>query len=97
MKKFLWVLLVCLVMPASFPALAEAETALSGGAFFDWETLGTFAGAVAVTVFIVQLLKLPLDKVWKVPTRAVCYMIALAGTGGGAGQVHGGRGTGDVH
>ena len=79
MKKFLMLLLMlCIALVFPLLATAEAVTApLAGTAFFDWATLGTFAGAVAATVFIVQLLKLPLDKVWKIPTRAVCYLIAL--------------------
>ena len=51
-------------------------------AFLDWTLLATFTGAVALTVFIVQLLKLPMDKVWKIPTRFlvffVCFAIMLA-------------------
>ena len=50
-------------------------------AFLDWSLLATFSGAVGLTVLIVQLLKLPLDKVWKIPTRylvfSVCFAIML--------------------
>lgn len=68
-------LVTCLVLPA----LTLAEGALlNDGAFFDWASIGTFSGAVAATVFVVQLLKLPLDKVWKIPTRLVAYLVALA-------------------
>ena len=68
-------LVTCLVLPTF--ALAEGAL-LNDGGFFDWASIGTFSGAVAATVFVVQLLKLPLDKVWKIPTRLVAYLVALA-------------------
>ena len=43
-----------------------------------WEYLVTVAGASLMTLLIVQFIKAPLDKVWKVPTAFVAYMIALA-------------------
>lgn len=43
---------------------------------FTWELLATMAGATAATTLIVQFLKLPFDKVWKIPTRIVVYVIA---------------------
>jgi hypothetical protein len=52
-----------------------AET--SPFSFFSWEGLGTFSGAVALVVFLVQLLKLPLDKVWKIPTQYVVYILSV--------------------
>lgn len=51
-------------------AQAEAEP-------FTWKYLATIAGATAATLLIVQFLKLPVDKVWKFPTRILAYMIAL--------------------
>lgn len=44
---------------------------------FTWEQLATIAGATAAVVLIVQFLKLPLDHIWKIPTRIVVYLIAL--------------------
>jgi len=44
--------------------------------FLTWEFLGTFAGATEVTTLIVQFLKLQVDKVWKIPTRYIVYIIA---------------------
>ena len=44
---------------------------------FSWEQLATIAGATTATLLIVQLLKLPLDKVWHIPTRIIVYVIAL--------------------
>lgn len=44
---------------------------------FTWTYLASIAGATAATLLIVQFLKVPLDKVWKIPTRVVVYIIAL--------------------
>ena len=44
---------------------------------FDWDQLATIAGATVAVLLIVQLLKLPIDKIWKIPTRIVAYVIAL--------------------
>lgn len=69
MKKIL--ALVLMLLPAV--ALAESETLDP----FTWEYLVTVAGAAAFTLLVVQFLKLPLDKVWKIPTRVLAYLIAL--------------------
>ncbi|BCJ94486.1 hypothetical protein acsn021_20550 [Anaerocolumna cellulosilytica] len=45
--------------------------------FMTWDFLGSMAGAIAATTLIVQFLKFPLDKVWKIHTRYVVYLIAL--------------------
>ncbi len=45
--------------------------------FLTWEYLGTFAGVVAAVTMIVQFLKLPMDRVWKIPTRFLVFIIAL--------------------
>ena len=75
MKKLLCclVLLFALLLTCSV-ALAEGELPTEP---FSWEQLATSAGATMATVLIVQLLKLPLDRVWKIPTRIVVYFIAL--------------------
>ena len=75
MKKLLCclVLLFALLLTCSV-ALAEGELPTEP---FSWEQLATIAGATMATVLIVQLLKLPLDKIWKIPTRIVVYFIAL--------------------
>lgn len=75
MKKLLCclVLLFALLLTCSV-ALAEGELPTEP---FTWEQLATIAGATMATVLIVQLLKLPLDKVWKIPTRIMVYFIAL--------------------
>ena len=45
--------------------------------FFNWSNLATFSGAVAAVVFIVQFLKLPIDKIKRIPTRIVVYFVSL--------------------
>ena len=47
-------------------------------AFLDWKILATFSGAVGLTVILVQWLKLPLDKVWHIPTRYLVYVVCLS-------------------
>jgi len=75
MKKLLCclVLLMALMLISSV-AMAEGELPTEP---FTWEYLATIAGATVATLLIVQLLKLPLDKVWKIPTRIVVYVISL--------------------
>ena len=83
MKK----LLLCVVLIMILPVAAIAEEAIIEVAAsvveselptnpFSWEQLATIAGAALATMLIVQLLKLPLDKVWKIPTRIIVFLIA---------------------
>ena len=75
MKKLVCCLMLLLTMLLiSTVALAEGELPTEP---FTWEYLATIAGATVATLLIVQLLKLPLDKVWKIPTRIWAYVIAL--------------------
>lgn len=75
MKKLLCCLvLIMALMLISTVAMAEGELPTEP---FTWEYLATIAGATVATLLIVQLLKLPLDQVWKLPTRIVVYFIAL--------------------
>lgn len=76
MKKFfIWIALALLICFAATPAMAEAiETTAEP---FTWAYLSTIAGAAAFTLLVVQFIKAPLDKVWKLPTRFVAYVIAL--------------------
>lgn len=75
MKKLLLclVLFMALMLTCSV-AMAEGELPTEP---FSWEQLATIAGATLATLLVVQLLKLPIDKVWKVPTRIIAYLIAL--------------------
>lgn len=76
MKKLFFVLLTALfAVILCSAALAEGELPTEP---FTWQYIATIAGATAATLLIVQLLKLPLDKVWKIPTRIWVYIIALA-------------------
>ena len=81
--KKIWFFLILFLLPVC--AVAE-EIAIEVAASvveselptnpFSWEQLATIAGASVATMLIVQLLKLPLDKVWKIPTRIVVFVIA---------------------
>ena len=73
MKK-LFVFTLILIMFLPVVALAEGELPTEP---FTWAQLATIAGATAAVLLIVQLLKLPLDRVWKIPTRIVVYIISL--------------------
>ena len=76
MRKFFFAVLFSLfVVMFCSVALAEGELPTEP---FTWEYIATIAGATAATLLIVQLLKLPLDRVWKIPTRIWVYIIALA-------------------
>ena len=90
MKKLLsLVLLLLAVTLLAFPVSALAEdtadattdiTASEAGTPaepFTWQYLASIAGAAAFTLLVVQFLKAPLDKVWKIPTRVFAYIIAL--------------------
>lgn len=75
MKKLFVFLMIALVIALiSTVALAEGELPTEP---LTWQYIATIAGATAATLLIVQLLKLPLDKVWKIPTRIWVYIIAL--------------------
>ena len=83
MKKIYFCLMLILAMTMLFCAAAVAEeyTAVGGSLPAEplsWDYLATIAGATLATMLIVQLLKLPLDRIWKIPTRIVVYVIALA-------------------
>ena len=84
MKKIYFCLMLILAMTMLFcvAAVAEEYTAVAGGTLpaepLSWDYLATIAGATLATMLIVQLLKLPLDRIWKIPTRIVVYIIALA-------------------
>lgn len=61
---------------------AIEQVAESGGGTiptepFTWAALGTIAGCTAFALLFVQLIKAPLDKVWKIPTRALVYVVCL--------------------
>lgn len=71
----LFILAMTAMLTIALPACAEAA---QPDAFFDWSYLATYSGAVAAVVFIVQFLKLPIDKLGHVPTRVLVYVVSLA-------------------
>ena len=79
-KKVLFV--IGLLFPACAVAEELAEVAVEIVASeipttpVTWAQLATIGGAAMATMLIVQLLKLPLDKVWKIPTRIIVFLIA---------------------
>lgn len=60
---------------------AEAVEQIAEGGLptepFTWAALGTIAGCTAFALLFVQLIKAPLDKVWKIPTRLLVYVVCL--------------------
>ena len=82
-KLFAFFLLFILILPVVVIAeevalevvASVAETELPTNPF-SWEQLATISGAALATMLIVQLLKLPLDRVWKIPTRIIVFLIA---------------------
>lgn len=83
MKKVFSLVAVLLIIGLFCGAAFAEEVSTVGGESplptepFSWEYLATIAGATVATMLIVQLLKLPMDKVWKIPTRIIVYVIAL--------------------
>ena len=84
MKKKIGLLVFLVLL---FPAIAVAEALVEVATEVvaseiptnpvTWEQLATIGGAAMATMLIVQLLKLPLDKVWKIPTRIIVFFIAF--------------------
>ena len=58
---------------------------------YTWEALATVGGAAAAVLLMVQYIKAPLDKVWKIPTRALVlalsFLVLLCAQGVTAGIV----------
>ena len=78
MKKLnLLVMTLAMLLVFAIPACAEAAQP-GVNAFFDWSYLATYSGAVAAVVFIVQFLKLPIDRIGHVPTRVLVYVVSQA-------------------
>jgi hypothetical protein len=86
--RTLVVILVAIVaLSCAALALADGELYISAdldampgvevGEPLTWTYLATIAGAAAFTLLVVQFLKAPLDKVWKIPTRVFAYFVAL--------------------
>lgn len=83
MKKIIaCILLALLLLPVvgMAEALVEVATEVVAAEIptqpVTWAQLATIGGAAMATMLIVQLLKLPIDKVWKIPTRIIVFVIA---------------------
>ena len=77
-KLFTPLMLTLFLVLAAVPvmALAEGETAAATPTEpLTWAYLATIAGAATFTLLVVQLFKVPLDKVWKIPTRCLATML----------------------
>lgn len=66
-------MLILLLLPLSAGAQEITEELQA----YTWQSLGTMAGASAAVLMIVQLIKAPLDRLWKLPTRLVVYALSL--------------------
>ena len=88
MMVFVFAMVMLMPMVGMAEAATAAPTADIGGAVIEvpgvevgepltWTYLATIAGAAAFTLLVVQFLKAPLDKVWKIPTRVFAYVVAL--------------------
>ncbi len=71
------------IEPAPEAQAAEtitAETVPAHGELpdeFTWQYLATTAGAAVLAFAVVQFIKAPLDKIWKIPTRLLVYLLCL--------------------
>lgn len=75
---FVTIIMVLMICPVVFATDSSPGTPTeSQNEFLSWGYLATMGGAVAATTIIVQFLKVPIDKVWKIPTRFIVYLIAL--------------------
>ena len=83
MRKKVFFVLALALLPAAALAEELAEVAAEVIASeihtqpVSWAQLATIGGAAMATMLIVQLLKLPLDKVWKIPTRIIVFIISF--------------------
>lgn len=85
MKKiFACLLLVFLLLPVIAFAEAEIAEVVTEVVASEipttpvtWDQLSTIAGAAMATMLLVQLLKLPLDRIWKIPTRIIVFLISF--------------------
>jgi peptidoglycan/LPS O-acetylase OafA/YrhL len=78
LKRIIALLFIALfVLAVMSPAFADDGSVPTPDNYMSLGFLGTFAGAVAAVVLVVQFLKAPADKVWKIPTRYVAFIVAL--------------------
>ena len=72
-RRMIFAMLPLLLLPMNAWAQEGGEPLTA----HTWQSLGTMAGATAAVLMIVQFIKAPLDKIWKVPTRLIVYITAL--------------------
>ena len=85
MKKTLMILVALILILLIVPVMAEAvdtgpisaDEVPAEPTGYSWAALATIIGATGATLLIVQYIKLPIDKLWKIPTRAIVYGISL--------------------
>ncbi len=81
MKKILLTFLIAVIFIMTMGTVAFAADTFGPpeimNEFLTWNFLGTMGGVVMATTLITQFLKMPLDKVWKIPTRFIVFLIAL--------------------
>jgi uncharacterized BrkB/YihY/UPF0761 family membrane protein len=75
--------------PVQAAEVAFVDETQSTATPYSWEQLATIPGAIAATLLIVQYLKLPLDKVWKIPTRFMVLIIAFCLMAGAQATIRG--------
>jgi lipid-A-disaccharide synthase-like uncharacterized protein len=72
------VLIFMTLISVAFAADSSPGDTVTPTEYLSWEFLGTMGGAMLATTLVVQFLKVPIDKVWKIRTRYIVYVIALA-------------------
>ena len=82
LKRILSLFLIAVITAFMFCSVAFAAEGPPGtvdpqSEFISWAFLATMSGAVAATTLIVQFLKVPIDKVWKIPTRFIVYLFSV--------------------
>lgn len=86
MRKKIFACLLLLIVLFPVAVFAEAEVAEIVAEVVEselptqpvsWDQLATIGGCAMMTMFIVQLIKAPVDKVWKIPTRIIVFLISL--------------------
>ena len=80
-KLFTPLMLTLFLVLAAVPVMALGggeNAAATPTEPLTWAYLATIAGAATFTLLVVQLFKVPLDKVWKIPTRVFVYIVCLA-------------------
>lgn len=79
MKKILFLILILTLVFAFGLSVALADNGAAPGEalqFFTWAELATYAGALAATMFITQLLK-GVGFIDRIPTRLFSFIVAL--------------------